>query len=186
MSIAIKTFIHVEAAIGGEIVRFDVVNTDGTARALNMGSNAKDDKVENLLDLATPQTKTLWDATKSHLLSPLAFFFNLDPENLFRDNLSRAAFTSGSAPVATLEIFTADAVGGTLVNTGTATAPAVQNEASKLVIDLYREVPMILPGCGCRSTVSATSQDRAISKILARSNLASGFGGVRIRSLPFQ
>lgn len=181
MSIPIKFFAHIEAALGGEVVRFDVVNSNGMARSLNMGSNAKDDKIVNMLDLATPQTKVLWSSATSHLFSPLAWFIMVDPENLFDDNLSRAGFVSGDAPVATLEISTADAVAGVLVTPAT---PA--NEAVKLVIDLYREIPLILPGCGCRSGVTVTSQDRAISKIQCRSNMTSGFGPFRVRCLPLQ
>jgi hypothetical protein len=178
MAIKVSNAVLLTAPLGGEIVRMDNSNSDGTARQLTLTNDTKDDIIVTLPDLGTGSTKTIWTASQSNLTRPLAILFIVDPHNSYDDDLLRDSFAAGKSPCITVEISTADAVAGVLT---TPTTPV--NEAVVLCIDVYREFELKLPSSGCRSTISTTSQDKAISKIRARSNMVSGFGQIKVRGI---
>lgn len=169
----------VTSPMGGEIVRIDNSNSDGTARKLTT-SGVKDDVIAVLPDLGTGLTKTIWSAATSTLTSPSAVCILIDPENTYDDDLDRDSFAAGKAPCITFEISTADAVAGVLV---TPSAPA--NEAVIFCVDCYREFEFGLPSCAFRAAITTATQTRALSKIRARNNCVSGFGSILIRGSVF-
>lgn len=178
MSIELSNYFLLTANLGGEILRLESVNADGTARKLLLTNDTKDDTVVTLPDLGTGSTKTLWTAATSNLTRPLGMVVLIDPSNLYEDELDRSTFVAGTAPCISVGVYTADAVAGVL------TTPATpSNEALSMVVDVYREIPFVLPGNGCRTAIDTATQDRAVSKIVGRSNMASGFGPIKARCL---
>lgn len=158
------------AQLGGEVVRLDTSNADGTPRTQTLVFSQKHDVVDFLPDLGTGSTKTLWvaDGTAT-VTAPRAIIVSLDPENAFEDDLERTAFTSGYAPVATVELTVADDTSGT--------NPEIIN------FELYREVPLVIPSGKNRTAITTATQDKRPYKVRARSNMASGYGNVRVRCL---
>lgn len=181
MSIQVSNSMLLVTTLGGETVRLEALGSDGTARKLTLTDQTKDDTVITLPDLATGLTKTVWNAATSNLRQPLAIVLLLDPANTYADDLSRTSFAAGKSPCVIVEISTADASSGVLI---TPTSPA--NESVSLRIGLYREFPLVIPTNACASATTGTTiamLDRAINKIQARSNMASGFGPVKLRCL---
>lgn len=180
MTINAEIFALLTAPIGGEIVRMDTSNNNGSARQLILANETDFSQVFTLPDLGTGLTKTLWDVRTNALQSPQFIALLLDPGNVYTDNLSRTAFTAGSAPVLTLEFSFSDAVAGVVTTPAT---PA--NEAVGDIVDLYREGIYLRSGCASRAAINTATQNRALSLIRARSNMTSGFGPIKLRLLMF-
>lgn len=181
MSLYLSTSLLMTAPIGGEIVRLDNANSNGTARLLTLTNDTNDSFTATLPDLGTGLSKILWQATPvsggyaqlSQIKSPLAIAILLDPGNTYADGLARDTFAAGKAPVATIELQYADA--GTFTNVTTL----------GVCFELYREFPLLLPGYALRSAIDGATQNKVLYRVAARSNLVSGFGPVKIRGAVF-
>lgn len=147
-----------EEILGGEWSRYD-----SGARALTFTNPAKDDRVISFPDLSVPTTKDVWSPEISHITLPEAIFILVDPDNTYADNLV-------TPPRVTFEFSIADDNSGT-------------NEAIALVVNVRREMPLMLDVSDIRSAIDQATENRKFYKIRGRSNMASGYGTIRARCL---